>query len=272
MGTLERVEKTWEGLANDDPFWAICTDPLRKGGRWNVSEFKATGEHEIETVLKYVSELGLRLDFEGVALDFGCGVGRLTQPLGKRFKLCYGVDISSKMLEHAGRLNLNPERCRFLVNNNVGLPIFEDGVFGFIYSNIVLQHMPSKLSKGYLKEYVRIIKPGGVLVFQVADRFGTPLSVRLRAAIMFRTRIREALGMEKPNMRVYFLSERDVRKSVRGAAVVDVRITNATQPEFNGNLMFLHSLPPSRPVSKQYCVAKPAVADVQDQSQTGEPT
>jgi len=256
MRLLRQVEKTWEYLANDDPLWAICTDPQRKGGRWDISEFKASGEGEIQTVLEYISKLGVNLDFAGSALDFGCGVGRLTQPLGKRFRSCCGVDISPSMIEHAGRLNQPLDRCRFVVNNRAELRIFDDNHFSFIYSNIVLQHMPPKLSKGYLKEFVRVLKPGGLLVFQVADSLRAPLSVRLRAAIMLRTRIRAAMGREKPNMRMYFLSEKDVKKSIRGTHVLDVRITNATQPDFSGNLAFLDSVPSTGPVSKQYCVTK----------------
>ncbi|SRR5260221_518271 len=256
MRILAQVERTWEYLANDDPLWAICTDPQRKGCRWDIAEFKASGEREIQTVLEYISKLGVDLNFAGSALDFGCGVGRLTQPLGKRFQSCYGVDISPTMIEYAGRLNQAPDRCRFVVNNRADLRIFEDNRFSFIYSNIVLQHMPPKLSKGYLREFVRVLKPGGLLVFQAADSFRAPLSVRLRAAIMLRTRIREAMGMEKPNMRMYFLSEKDVKKSIRGTHVLDVRITNATQPDFGGNLAFFDSVPPTGPVSKQYCVTK----------------
>ena len=39
------------------------------------------------------------------ALDFGCGVGRLTRALGTRFESALGVDISAGMIEQARRLN-----------------------------------------------------------------------------------------------------------------------------------------------------------------------
>lgn len=37
----------------------------------------------------------------GVALDFGCGVGRLTRALAAFFDRATGVDISSSMIEEA---------------------------------------------------------------------------------------------------------------------------------------------------------------------------
>ena len=35
------------------------------------------------------------------ALDFGCGIGRLSQALAEHFDQVYGVDISPKMIELA---------------------------------------------------------------------------------------------------------------------------------------------------------------------------
>jgi SAM-dependent methyltransferase len=39
-----------------------------------------------------------------------------------------------------------------------------------VYSWLVLQHMPRQLALGYISEFARVTKPGGVMVFQVPDR------------------------------------------------------------------------------------------------------
>lgn len=44
---------------------------------------------------------------------------------------------------------------------------FPDGTFTFIYSTLVLQHMEPQFSKGYIREFVRVLAPGGVLAFQL---------------------------------------------------------------------------------------------------------
>ena len=45
--SLERHQQDWERLAEVDALWAVLTAPGRKGGRWDVDEFFATGEAEI---------------------------------------------------------------------------------------------------------------------------------------------------------------------------------------------------------------------------------
>jgi SAM-dependent methyltransferase len=50
------------------------------------------------------------------ALDFGCGLGRLSRALGERFADVLGMDISPAMAEQATRLNRRVAACRFVVN------------------------------------------------------------------------------------------------------------------------------------------------------------
>ena len=59
----------------------------------------------------------------------------------------------------------------FILNERADLRMFESASFGFIYSNIVLQHIEPRDQRSYLKEFVRVLTPRGVLVFQLpSDR------------------------------------------------------------------------------------------------------
>jgi ubiquinone/menaquinone biosynthesis C-methylase UbiE len=99
------------------------------------------------------------------ALDFGCGVGRVTRALGKNFRASYGVDISGEMLSRANALVAN---CRFVQNDQADLHIFQDDNFDLIYSTAVLQRLPSQhLAGGMIREFMRILKPNGLPVFHV---------------------------------------------------------------------------------------------------------
>src|SRR5947209_1825516 len=141
MGSLADVERNWQVYARADPMWAALMDPEKLGGGWDVEPFFAAGEAEIATVIDHLAKVGLRVDFSGTALDFGCGVGRLTQALAVRFASVWGVDISSAMIELAGEFNRHPESCHYLVNASEHLSVFESNTFAFIYTSIVLQHM-----------------------------------------------------------------------------------------------------------------------------------
>ncbi len=165
---LKQLQKNWDGLGAKDPLWAILTDPSKQGGRWDIAEFFAVGEQEIAGVMTLLQALHVSVNL-AVALDFGCGVGRLTQALARRFESVYGVDIAPSMIEQAKRLNTS-ERCQFLVNQSDDLSVFPSEFFDFIYTNIVLQHMEPRYGKKYLAEFLRTLKRGGVLCFEVPDR------------------------------------------------------------------------------------------------------
>lgn len=168
--TLERLRRHWDLLGKKDPLWAVLALENKRGNRWRVDEFFATGQDEIEEVTKYVEALGVELDRRN-ALDFGCGVGRLTQALADRFEVVWGVDIAPSMIEQAKRFDRHPGTCHFILNERADLRTFESASFGFIYSNIVLQHIEPRDQRSYLKEFVRVLAPGGVLVFQLpSDR------------------------------------------------------------------------------------------------------
>lgn len=258
MSDLDKLKNAWEDLAGRDALSAILTDDSKAGGKWDVAEFMATGDAEIETVLDHLSAIGHLPDFSGAALDFGCGVGRLTQALARRFASCVGVDISEQMIHQAESLNQYPH-CRYMASSVARLP-FADANFAFLYSNIVLQHVPRSLAKNYLREFVRVLAPAGVLVFGVQDSFAAPnLSshmVRARHVLHFRSRIRVALKRGAGDMQMHCLPERIVRRALGSAKIVDTQFTNTAARDFNGKLVYLKQAPASGYVGKQYCVVK----------------
>jgi ubiquinone/menaquinone biosynthesis C-methylase UbiE len=166
---LKRLQENWDRFGTTDPLWSILTDPRKKGNKWSVDEFFESGRKEIDSVMHYIESLKITLHREK-ALDFGCGAGRLTQALATFFNEVYGVDIAKSMIDLAKKYNCHAERCKYILNEEKNLQLFENNGFDFIYSNIVLQHMTPKYSKAYIKEFIRILKPDGLLVFQQPSR------------------------------------------------------------------------------------------------------
>ena len=173
MTGLPELQRNWDDAARRDAMWIILTVPGTEGGRWDPERFFASGEQEIEAVLAHLERRGIEVG-RGRALDFGCGIGRLTQALAERFRRCDGVDIAPAMIEQARERNQHGERCRYHVNDAGDLRLFEEGSFDFVYSSIVLQHIEPELAKGYIAEFVRALSPGGVTVFQAPSERRRP--------------------------------------------------------------------------------------------------
>jgi ubiquinone/menaquinone biosynthesis C-methylase UbiE len=170
---MDADQKYWDEQARTDPMWAILTDPEKRGRRWDPEEFFSSGVHEIAAAMERTARLGLPASRRR-ALDFGCGVGRLTQPLADHFEKVHGVDISPGMLEHARRFNRKGDRCQFVWNSAPDLRIFTDRSFDFIYSRITLQHVAPRRVRLYLQEFLRVLAPGGLLLFQLPSRSVRP--------------------------------------------------------------------------------------------------
>lgn len=166
---IKKLQKNWDELGKRDPFWSVVSHPDKKNGRWEIKEFFDIGVKEIQGIFNYLSsKLNIQPGKER-ALDFGCGVGRITQALTAYFDEVCGVDISSSMIELAKKHNLHGERCKYYLNVNDNLKIFPNDNFDFIYSNITLQHMKPEYVMNYLKEFIRLLRPDGLLVFQMAS-------------------------------------------------------------------------------------------------------
>jgi ubiquinone/menaquinone biosynthesis C-methylase UbiE len=162
---LKELKSNWEEFGRQDPLWAVLTNPDKKGNKWNAKEFFVSGENEINSVFEYLEALNIHVS--GRALDFGCGVGRLTQALCPYFQECYGIDIAESMITEAQKYNRFGDKCKYLVNESDNLNLFSDNYFDFVYTSIVLQHIREDYVKKYITEFLRILKLGGILIFDM---------------------------------------------------------------------------------------------------------
>jgi SAM-dependent methyltransferase len=162
-------QRHWDEHARSDAMWAILNHPAKRGGKWNAEEFFATGVAEVGCFIEKIGSWGVPVS-RGRAMDFGCGIGRVTQPLADHFDRVVGVDISPAMLELAQRHNRHGERCEYVWNAGPKLRQFQDESFDLIYSRLVLQHIRPLWARSYLKEFMRLLASGGLLFFQYPSR------------------------------------------------------------------------------------------------------
>lgn len=268
---FDQLRDNWEAWANEDPLYAICSDPNKSYQQWEEAQFFATGEAEIATVWDYLQKLGRAPNSEGTGLDFGCGVGRLTQAIARRIANCHGVDVAQTMVSQAEARNRYGSRVQYHCNTRPDLSLFDDNSLDFVYSSIVLQHMEPQYATGYIREFMRIVRPGGYVVFQIPDRYiGKPEQItflqKMRNLLAVRTRLQSLLStgrLSRPKsareelvMEMHCVPEEKIRKVVseQGGELLDVVLTNSTDPDFNGGLKYLSSEPPQGFVSKQYLI------------------
>jgi ubiquinone/menaquinone biosynthesis C-methylase UbiE len=176
---LSGTKKHWDKFARTDPFWAVLTDESKRGNQWTVEEFFQTGVDSVDAEIKGVLLKYPQLRF-GRALDFGCGVGRLSQGLARHFQRVTGVDISERMLDLARQHNRHGERVEYVLNTRPDLSQWPDNTFDFVYSIITLQHMEPVYARRYIAEFVRVAAPGGIILFQipaVAERPRRPFTL-----------------------------------------------------------------------------------------------
>lgn len=162
---LEELQRNWEEFGKQDPLWAIRSEPDKRGGKWDVAEFFDSGEQHVRELVERLEELDLPTS--GVALDFGCGVGRLTQAFADHYDEVWGIDIAPSMIEGAEAFNRHGPRVHYVVNDTSDLSGFDDESLDLVFSVIVLQHIRPDIALGYVREFFRICKPGGAVVFQI---------------------------------------------------------------------------------------------------------
>ena len=160
----ESTVENWDRLAAADAMWTVLSDPAKAGGKWQADEFFATGASIVERIDAFEA-MGIPIR-RGVAVDFGCGLGRVSRWLATCFAHVVGVDISPKMLELAEMHNAQRPPITFVHGNEANIPLATSSA-DFIHSIIALQHIPQVLQRLYLREFTRLVRPGGCLYFQI---------------------------------------------------------------------------------------------------------
>lgn len=259
--SFDSTKKNWEGLAKKDPMWAILTNDNHKNGGWNRDQFFATGTREIDIIFDYLKSKNFIPTDNESALDFGCGIGRLMRALYPKFNHITGVDVSETMIRNGIELNKKfSDKLIFLVNKENNLNCFHSNEFSFIYSPIVLQHIPYPQSINYIKEFLRVLKPGGILLFQVPTKDIRNLSIiqKLKSYLKLRERL-ALLGIGNNfSMEMNILNENEINDNIQQnkATLLNILITNHTDPEYDGIIRFINEKESKYFISKMFIIRK----------------
>lgn len=164
MGEEQSMRTSWNARAELDPFHFIETS-------WwdgDVEAFFALGEERARLLIDPVlAECDIKPD-RAAALELGCGLGRFTRTLGRRFRQVTAVDVSDTMIARAAELHQGSEfsNLLFTTSDGISLPA-DDASVDFAFSYEVFQHMPSRrVIRANIGEIRRVLKPQGTGLLQ----------------------------------------------------------------------------------------------------------
>jgi ubiquinone/menaquinone biosynthesis C-methylase UbiE len=237
---FKRLEKNWEGLAKKDPMWAILPNPQKKGRKWDNTAFFASGEYEIKIILSLLAKRNIQLPDRLLALDFGCGLGRLSRGLAARFHNVVGVDISPSMVAKAQKENKEFANISFIHNKKPDLSLFPNSDMSLVLSITTLQYIPQPSTTNYITEFIRVLKKGGVAMFQIPSDDLRDISMSQKITKCIRIKERLALiGLGTGfNMEIHTMLEEEVETVIEscGAVLIGKYYTNHTDPTYDGKL------------------------------------
>jgi 2-polyprenyl-3-methyl-5-hydroxy-6-metoxy-1,4-benzoquinol methylase len=167
-----------------DPYFAVVTDPRYHKEQLDSTrrgQFFATGRRQLDRLLGEIEQCTGAPPATTRALDFGCGVGRLTLPLAERCDHVYGVDVSTSMLQEAAR-NATEQN----VNNVAWVETRQlaelSGQYDLVVSTIVFQHIPVREGERLFATLIQGLRPGGCGAISVTLGPGHPAARVLRWA------------------------------------------------------------------------------------------
>jgi len=163
MKATESMRRDWDERARRNAFFYIAS----WCGDWKEESFFESGEADylrlVEPVLK---ELGFAPEGKTMA-ELGCGAGRMTRAFALRFGSVAALDISEEMQARAKGYLEDFQNIRWVLTDGATLSGLETGLVDFVFSYLVLQHYPTaELVAGSIREMLRVLRPGGVFLFQ----------------------------------------------------------------------------------------------------------
>ena len=167
----------WDGRARENAAWYVDTSLDFTAP--DMVAFFDTGRRIVAEAL----DDAVPVPGEDLAVEIGSGLGRVCLALADRFRHVIGIDVSPEMVARAREL-VATDNVEFALGDGTSLAPIGDGEADLVLSFTVFQHIPQvSVIEDYIVDAGRILRPGGVLVFQWNNEAGT-ISWRARRAVL----------------------------------------------------------------------------------------
>jgi SAM-dependent methyltransferase len=213
------VSRIWEHYGRHDPYFGVLSAPQYHGqlDPRTRDDFFRSGAERVDEFVAIASRSG-SVTF-GTALDFGCGVGRLSMHLAGRFRQVICVDVSRPMLAEARRNLASKPNVTYAHADELASLARAD----FIISSLVFQHIPPEVGLDRLASLAGLLNSGGVGVIDVPIAYTGGLTRNVLR------RLRAALPAKNPVIPMYAYRREEVARAL-GACTVE--ITEYEVPRF----------------------------------------
>lgn len=172
---LERMRDDWDRRAREDAERSIYT----RDSSLDCPGFDDSGRANYNQLVRPYLPILLngRPAGECVAVEIGCGVGRMTRWFAEAFGEVHAFDVSPVMVEEAWRRLAGYRNVKLYAGSGADLKPLADESADLVFSYIVFQHVPSKaVVENYVLEAARVLTSGGALKIQVNGAGATPES------------------------------------------------------------------------------------------------
>lgn len=163
--------REWIFWGQHDPLFAVFTRPGKEANGktpWLPEEFFETGRQYFADVFRQWQQYGTASDH---CVEIGCGSGRITKQLAAQFHRVTALDVSPAQLESAQRLlGSEASNVTFALVTAPVLPVEAASCDG-VFCCEVFQHLdPASAIGDYLREAYRVLRPSGIICFQLPVR------------------------------------------------------------------------------------------------------
>lgn len=122
-----------------------------------------SGRDDLE---RAIALTGMTRGQDRVAIEVGCGLGRMSAALAEHFGAVVGLDIAPRLIEEAQRRNVN-HRVSFEVSDGVRLQPKCISACDTIFSYEVFYYINPEALTTYFRDAYGLLRPGGEFVFQL---------------------------------------------------------------------------------------------------------
>jgi spore maturation protein CgeB len=183
----QRMRSDWDRrVVHDFRFWmseAYASD----------ADMWASGERDYNIIR---GDLIIPQTASSIALEIGCGVGRLLRSAARDFTRVIGIDLSVEAVSRAREFLADQTNVQIELGDGVSLCQIDTGSVDFVYSFASLGCVSAQILINYLLEIHRVLKPDGVSHLQLY--IGAEQSIAIEDTLGLRSydesRLREVLG------------------------------------------------------------------------------